>query len=281
MESSQVAPDPALSFDDASREVQAVQKAIALAISNQAKAGDQGAWVLVDLYRKGIRQNGESPELSASAREQFLPLYADWRNRFAELVGPIAHGLGHPLPSSEAVLEAPETAVSSPVDAFAGVTAAPEPAPAAPAAPAAPVATAPAAAPIDPAPAPAATAAGNGRSGKRKSWSQGDVVKLTQAMITVGLGPEWTPSARAQAFRDSHRQDLSVDEVLAKAAELELIEARTGRGGTYEPTQEDKNIIREKLITELVPQHLDQSTKLALWKAALVELKDIIKTYTG
>lgn len=270
-----------LTFDMATAEIHAHERAIATALSNQANAGDTSAWAIADLYKKGSGFAGEiEPNAREAARAEFLGRYAAWRAQYALLVGPIATELGHPTPGETFAVAAAQPIANGASDLFA----APAPAVEAPAPPSAAETMAKnlAAATTDEARVAAASPTNTRGNGKRRTLSQKDTVKLTQAM-TLPAAANTTVQDRAAWFVSNVRNDMTIDDVLSKAVELELIDPQVTGGTTnYELSESDKRVLKSRLLgTLLDPNVTDPKLRVAAYKYCVTELREIIKELMG
>lgn len=263
-----------LTFDELTHEISHNDRQIAYALNQQASDASspqaaEAAQSIIELYRRGV-EPGIEPNEAEAVRAECLGRYDAWRYQFAELTGPIAAALGHPmpLPSSNGDPDA-----VAPVDS---IFAKPKPPsagkPVAVKHPAG-VETADAGVAItEQKPAQAASRK------VRRAWSQSDVVKLTQAFMQLPQSQD--PKIAAAAFMVNIRPDFEIDEVIGKAVELELMEA-PALAPKPELSDSDKKLLEKRVRENLSADSLSVERRLLELKYAAGVLRELIKTLAG
>jgi hypothetical protein len=254
-----------LTFDQATQEMHANDRAIGHAIRDQFNNGDGSAGELINAYGAGVGDGATQPP-NVAAQADFLRRYEIWRMRNAEFVAPIATTLGYAPPAATGTSDA------GPAGLFAG-SGVPEPAPAPAPAAASPAAQAPVAPPSE------AQAAGKK---SRKAWSQADVVALTRAVFsTQGPADAGLPTLDQAlgAFVASVRSDLTVAQVTEKGVELGLIAAPEAPAPVG-ISESDKRVIDQR-VGAIAPDNLEVADRLAILRYAATSTRDLIKSLAG
>jgi hypothetical protein len=236
-----------LDLAQATAEINAEEWALAKLIREQSDGGDARAKRIINAYEGAIQQK------APAAEAEFLELYGGWRDEHVAAVMPIAAQLGHEPPgngqpqSPFAVQPAP--APSQAAEAVGEVETASEPSPKAK---------------TQPEP-------GNGaKTRTRRAWAQSDIAKMVRTLVLAAEADR--PAVIGKLAQEIGRP---VDEVTAKAVELELIPAPPSVA-PYAMSDSDKTVLRKRLL-EIVAPSLSVDVKLAQFKFIATEAREIIK----
>lgn len=260
-----------ITFDDATVEINTQDHAVAAVLMQEQTATDatvaEAANKIIELYRKGVGANGETPETCEAARTEFLGRYDAWRSSHAALVAPIALENGFPPPSAPA---------AKPFGDLAGAFLDPSSL-GTPPSETAPAATTPVFIESTPTPVKASSEPATGSKRTRRAWSQSDVVTLTRTIL--GAQGKGLSDSQAAAEFLAVRPDLDIETVLDKAVELELIEAPPAPK-VYEMSETDKTVITKR-VREQITTAKDPVVQLTCLKFAAGVLREFIKEISG
>lgn len=280
-----------LTFEQLTAEIQFNDREIVKAINAQAAdvsspQAAQAAQAIVDLYRKAETASKARLENEANAAiDELLGRYDAWRYQFAELTGPIAASLGHPLPDAFG-----ERFPDDPSHADGGMFAS--------AVAAAPVPTAsigkpPLAVTKHPVgteliveqpdvaqPPPAGEKPAQAASKRsRRAWSQSDIVALTLLFAKAEGKPDGA-NAAASTFIAKVRDDLEPGEVLGKAVELGLMEA-PAVAAKPELSESDKALLTKRVRENISSANIEADRRVIELKFAMGALREFIKELAG
>jgi len=244
---------PNLSLEQATAEINASEWTLAKLIREQSDSGDAVAKRIINAYEGAIQQK------APAAEAEFIELYGAWRDAHVTAVMPIAARLGHEPPgngqpqSPFAVQPAPAPSQAAGAVEEAETTTPPEPSPAAK---------------TQPEP-------GNGaKTRTRRAWAQSDIAKMVRTLVLAAEADR--PAVIGKLAQEIGRP---VDEVAAKAVELELIPAPPSVA-PYAISDSDKTVLRKRLLG-LVADNLGVDVKLAQFKFIATEAREIVKELSG